>query len=389
MMKKQRLILLLCFMVSGSIFAQAGKKVAKEPIKEVPITVDTTGSTQENNQSQPVNENLPKYFFIRINNVTVNSATAANSLKMDSIFQLNRLANNRTVLSVPAIGEYKGKNVEFGIGSSHSPFFKSNFLLSIGNYADSSPSTNYYYDQSIVSLTTTSNLTVTSNYLYQYSNNTLKTGRISYGAEFFPLAKSSPALAKLGFRFGPELYTNGSKMHANSLLSNAPSILDLIRTRDIKSSEIFTNLFIGLSYSFEINPKNQVDFGVDYFKSIASKGTFDDSSLTFLSLNPPITMKFTSSGSFKTNLTGYRLNVGYKYQISEKLGIRLSYGYWDATHEVTSSKIKDGMNSSSLFSSLSSRNNLGYIIGGLDGFGPNPSSSDKRSQVGFEIILFL
>lgn len=405
-MKKPLYTSILCVLIFGmssGLYAQAGKKTtkvakeaAKEPVKETPVVVDPAPvtPTPETTVQPTAFDNKYKWdLYFRVNQTTINSATAANGLKMDGVFFLNRFINNRTVLIFPTVGEFKGQIYDFGIGVRHNWLFKSNWLFSGGSLADTS-SSSFYYEQGVVAITTgtsTSTSAYTTSSMYNYSNNTLKTGRISYAAEIFPWAKSNPILAKLGFRFGPEIYGNGAKMYANYLLTAAPSVYDFVRTREIKNNEGFANMFIGLSYAYEINPKNQIDFTLDYFKSVAAAGSYyDTSSYLFPQLSassPTFPVKLTGNGSYSAQMSGYRFNLGYKFQIFENMGIRLSYGYWDASHEIANSKIKDGSGSLTTISGFLTRNLLGAGVGTMTGLGPNPSSNDKRTQIGFEVVF--
>ena len=95
-----------------------------------------------------------------------------------------------------------------------------------------------------------------------------------------------------------------------------------------------------------------------------------------------------SKGSFNTDLSGYRLLFGFKYQFLENFGMRFSAGMTEAMHNVKNSKFKDGSGTSiNAIFSLFSGNALPILLSSQPGFGPNPSSIDKRTQVGFEFFL--
>lgn len=372
--------------INSGLSAQAGKKAAKKTAKEPEVKEVQT----------PVPDDKYKWnIYFRINQGTISSATALNALKMDDTSYTNRVMSRRMIFISPKAGEFKGQSFDFGFGIRHSWLFKSNWLFSFGNYADTSSSSLYFEN----GLKYISSGPYPSNYygytyLYEYpfTANTLQTGRISYAAEFFPWAKSGGKLSKFGFRFGPELYVNEVRMKSDYLLNSNPSAFDFMNSREIKNNEGFGNLFIGMNYSYEINQKNKIDFGLEVFKSVAATGTYRDVGFTYVysvyqasSVNFPY--KGPGSGTFSTDLTGARLNLGYMYQWFERTGVRISGGYWYAVHDITKSNIKTNSSLADGIVSLITSNPLGFLFSNMSGMSPNPSSTDKRVQIGLEVVF--
>ena len=338
-------------------------------------------------------------FYLRINNYTVNSATANNALSVNNAFFINRLSGGRIAYTSPSSGNFTGNGVDFGFGVRHGRLFKSNLLFSNANLRDSESTALVLDTINTYSFFGSSNISINATSLsqYSYANNTLQTGRISYVGEFFPFHSLGALLSKLGIRIGPELYANGLKMKSpynvyaisgsstinSTVVPLSTTSLDLVSQDKLTYNEGFGNVVIGLSYALDI--KNlRIDLTADYFKSLSSEGNYKSSYYMF-SIFPT---EIKSKGSFNTDLSGYRLLFGFKYQFLENFGMRFSAGMTEAMHNVKNSKFKDGSGTSiNAIFSLFSGNVLPILLSSQPGFGPNPSSIDKRTQVGFEFFL--
>ncbi len=353
-----------------------------------------------------VDDNYTWTMYLRQNTYFVDSATQANAMKVNNTFYLNRILGGRAALSKDSPGQFTGMGTDYGFGVRHGKLFKSNWLFSFANLKDTSSTVVDFDSTAFSSSTFAFGASAVSQ--YNYTSNTLKTARISYLAEFFPWNSANALLAKLGFRFGPELYANGLKMFSSN---NVYAQSGFVSTRSSTSSsfttvpfsgggvdfieqnkktydEYFANAVIGVSYAVDFR-KSRFDFSADYFRSLASSGSYLSkyNVLIPLSSNASFPSSVIESGTFTTNLTGFRFQSGFKYQFFEHFGIRLSAGFTTATHSVAGSKFKDG-SGTSLGSLLSGGLNVNTILLATQpGFGPNPSSTDRRTQLGIEFFF--
>ncbi|RHX91349.1 hypothetical protein DLM76_16565 [Leptospira yasudae] len=365
--------------------------------------------------------------FFRVTDNQINSATAKNAILTQNSLMLNKAFGGTSFMSFPSTQNFRGKGFDWGMGIQNG-IYKSNILVSYaGLKADGFQ--NFEYEKSTLALgsgSTASRMTTTLFDDYIYDNNKLRTGRIGYIGEILPWhANANKFLSNIGFRFGLELNGNSTQLnstynvYSSSLSTTASSgatttsqlnSIDFLTQRKIDYYEAFVNGVIGLSYTLELKEKHRFFISVEHFESVANSGKYSEEVKAFVNLSSisgssssssasPLLIPFTTKvkGGATTELVGNRFQFGYTYQFTELFGLNLSYGYWDATHSVTDSKVKETANPltliGSMFSGSSSSSSsmssalLGFYFSGAPALGPLPSTRDVRSQISIAATL--
>ncbi|MCG6170032.1 hypothetical protein LFX25_19185 [Leptospira sp. FAT2] len=365
--------------------------------------------------------------FFRVTDNNIDSATAKNAILTQNSLMLNKAFGGTSFMSFPSAQNFKGKGFDWGMGIQNG-IYKSNILVSYAGLKTDGFQ-NFEYEKSTLALgsgSTASRMTTTLFDDYIYDNNKLRTARIGYVGEILPWhANANKFLSNIGFRFGLELNGNSTQLnstyniYSSSFSSTASSgatttsqlsSIDFLTQRKIDYYEAFVNGVIGLSYTLELKEKHRFFFSVEHFESVANSGKYSEEVKAFVNLGSafgssssssasPLLIPFTTKvkGGATTELVGNRFQFGYTYQFTELFGLNLSYGYWDATHTVTDSKVKETANPltliGSMFSSSSSSSSsmssalLGFYFSGAPALGPLPSTRDVRSQISIAATL--
>lgn len=368
--------------------------------------------------------------FFRVTDNNINSATAKNAILTQNSLMVNKAFGGTSFLSFPSAENFKGKGFDWGMGIQNG-IYKSNILVSYaGLKADGFQ--NLEYEKSALSIgsgSTASRIATTSFDDYFYDNNKLRTARIGYVGEILPWhANANKFLSNIGFRFGLELNGNSTQLNSTyniyssslsatmgtgATTSSQLNSIDFLTQRKIDYYEAFVNGVIGLSYTLELQEKHKLFFSIEHFESVANNGKYSEEVKAFVNLGStfgtgssssatsPLLIPLTTKvkGGATTELVGNRFQLGYTYQLTELLGLNLSYGYWDATHTVTESKVKETANPltliSSMFGSSSASSSsasmssalLGFYFSGAAALGPLPSTRDVRSQISIAATL--
>lgn len=383
---------------------------------------DTPPSTTS---SSPKERNVEMFFRVTDNNI--DSATAKNAILTQNSLMVNRAFGGTNFVSFPTTQNFRGKGFDWGMGIQNG-IYKSNILVSFaGLKADGIQ--NLEYEKSALALgsgPSASKLTTTSFDDYFYDNNKLRTARIGYTGEILPWhASANKFLSNIGIRLGLELNGNSTQLNSSynvysSTLSSTASSgattssqlnsIDFLTQRKIDYYEAFLNGVIGLSYTLELKEKHRLFFSIEHFESLANNGKYAEEVKAFVNLGStfgtsssssatsPLLIPLTTKvrGGATTELVGNRFQFGYTYQFTELFGLNLSYGYWDATHTVTDSKVKEMGNPINLISTMfggsssgSSMSSalLGFYFSGAPAIAPLPSTRDVRSQISIAATL--
>ncbi|MBM9576102.1 hypothetical protein JWG45_02955 [Leptospira sp. 201903070] len=379
--------------------------------------------------STPPSKERNVEMFFRITDNNINSATSKNAILTQNSLLMNKAFGGTSFMSFPSTENFRGKGFDWGMGIQNG-IYKSNILVSYaGLKADGFQ--NLEYEKSTLAIgsgATASRITTTSFDDYFYDNNKLRTARIGYVGEILPWhANTNKFLSNIGFRFGLELNGNSAQLnskynvYSSELLASTGSgasttsqlnSIDFLTQRKIDYYEAFVNGVIGLSYTLELKEKHKFFFSVEHFESMANTGKYSEEVKAFVNLGStfgssssssatsrPLLIPFTTKvkGGATTELVGNRFQFGYTYQVTELLGLNLSYGYWDATHTVTESKVKETANPLTLISSMLGSSStsgasmssalLGFYFSGAPALGPLPSTRDIRSQISIAATL--
>ncbi|EPG75243.1 hypothetical protein LEP1GSC058_1916 [Leptospira fainei serovar Hurstbridge str. BUT 6] len=331
---------------------------------------------------------------IRVTEVQVNSATAKNALNMQNSLMINSAIAGVNNIMIPSASNFRGKGLEWDSSVRHTPLIRSNYLLSYSTLTSGTTILTDIdkYSYSIGYPPTTikgQDFTV-----FDYSKNRLYTTRVNYGADFLIFHDSkNPFLENLSLRAGLEAYENNVTLSSKSnayissgtsgAITTVKNGIDFTTPDKLIYRESYLNGTLGFNYSFTFLKINKIDFGVEYFKSIQSSADFKDKSFVILSSgNTSIPLPSLQQGIVKTDIRGNRFHLGYSFQVTEALFLRLSYSGAEAMHTVRNST---ATNQSGLALALLSGNSAAFLGSILHGLGPYPSSRDMRSQIGFEI----
>ncbi|WP_238325531.1 hypothetical protein [Leptospira inadai] len=330
---------------------------------------------------------------IRMTDVQVNSATAKNALTMGNSFMINSAIGGVNAIAIPSISNFRGKGFEWDSSVRHTPLIRSNYLLSYANLTSGANSLTDIDKYSITLTNPTSTIKGQDLTIYDYSKSTLVTSRVSYGADFLIFHDSKNRfLENFALRAGFEVYENDVILSSKSNVFMSSGTSGTITTvtngvdftpDKLTYRESYLNGLVGLNYSVSFLGRNKIDFGLEYFKNMQGAADFQEGSFVLLRIgNTSIPISTLRQGTAKTEIVGNRFHIGYSFQVTDAVFLRLSYAGTEATHTVRSSNVtnKDGV----LVAALTG--NAGAILGNmLHGYGPYPSSRDTRSQIGFEI----
>ncbi len=346
------------------------------------------------------------YFSFR--KTTVDSATTKNAFSTPNGLLANRLAQGALTYSIPLTNEFSGILFAWGWSKEHSPFYKGIFEMEGGKLEageqkvfTTSNSTTFFLSSQITSDVQSIDL---------INKSDLATGRISYtGILHFLSNQPNEYLRKIGFVVGGEIYGNqaiqsgdvslssGYTMTRSRLpgsTSSTPQFTNLtgasLYQQEIKHTEGFFNLVLGINYSLEFLRQHKLNFSYRIYDSLVElNGGFSNKATSYLNLGTlifPATREI--KGDQKTELTGNSLHLSYRYSVTDSFGIRLGFNQYNATHKIKESKVKEPASAFAIFGSLFSGGDFltPYIAGSLPAFGPYPSATDKRTQVTLEFI---
>lgn len=338
-----------------------------------------------------------KTFFIRGVDMSVNSATLKNGLSMQNSLIYNRLAGGTSYLSLPSTNRFNGSGIQVGSATRHNGLLETDFALSFGTlFADSNFNTEFT-KSSLTLGTGSSAATLGSTTLLtsEYSSNRLQTANIRLVENVYIFNDSGHKFTEgFSFRFGAEIYGNEVKL--KSPYAFGTSDLQLGSTSSqvtgvngssidrITYNEVFLNGVIGVGYVLPIAEGHKISFGYEHLKSLENTGKYKNEAQGLVSFGPtalPITTKI--KGDVDTVMVGNRYILGYNFEVSENLSLGINYAETFATHRVVDSKVKEQGNPISL---LTGGSPTGFLLSGLNAFGPFPENKDVRKQIGFELV---
>jgi len=340
--------------------------------------------------------------YIRGYELTVDSATLKNGLSMQNSLILNRLIGGTTNLTIPATNQFKGKGVEIGINKRHSGLLGTDFGISFATLFADSNYTGVYATSSLRSGSGSSaiNLASESFTAYEFTSNRLQTANIKIAENIYLFHDSGQKfLEGLALRLGGEIYGNEIKATSPYNLYNSNITINGTRTQgsgfavapinETTYNEVYLNAILGLGYNLKIAEGHNLTIGYEYLKSVANSGDYKNKTKSLLALSP--TLAFPSEtkmkGKVESEMEGNRINLGYRFLVSENVSFGINYSHTEATHRIVDSKVKEPGNFFTLLTSGSSFNPIPFLLGSQPGFGPFPENKDIRRQIGIEFAL--
>lgn len=358
--------------------------------------------------AQVTNSSGESELYFSFRNTTIDSATTKNALATQNGLFVNRFLQGSTTYSIPLTSQYSGMLYAWGWSKEHSPFYKGIFEMEGGmlkggeqKVFTTSKSVNYFLGTPIFNDVQRIEL---------LNKSQLGTGRISYtGIIHFLSNQPNEYLKKLGFVIGGEIYGNQAVHSGNVALSSGYSLAVTptvgttpgtslftslsgvsIYQQEIKHTEGFFNIVLGLNYSLEFVKKHKLNFSYRIYESLAElKGGFSSKTTTYSTIgNIILPFSRESKGDQRTELSGNSLHFSYRYSVTESFGIRLGFSQFTAIHKIKESKVKEPANAFTIFGALLTGGDFitPYIAGNFPAFGPYPSSTDKRTQISLEFI---
>ncbi|MCX8000180.1 MAG: hypothetical protein N3A69_14700, partial [Leptospiraceae bacterium] len=296
----------------------------------------------------------------------------------------------------------------WGWSKEHSPFYKGIFEMEGGVLKSGeqqvltlSNSATYFFSTLLISDQKTLEL---------LSKSQLATGRIGYtGILHFLSDQPNEYLKKIGVVIGGEIYGNQAVSSGNIALSDGYTIIfnpprgsmpassqfsslsgASLLQQEIKHTEGFFNLVLGLNYSIEFLKKHKLNFAYKIYDSLAElKGGFLNKSTVYTSLGSGI-LPFSKEikGDQRTEFNGNSIHLNYRYSVTDSFGIRLGFSQFTGTHKIKEGKIKEPANAFVIFGALAAGGDFltPYIAGSRPAFGPYPSATDKRTQISIEFV---
>lgn len=340
--------------------------------------------------------------YIRGYDLTVDSATLKNGLAIQNSLILNRLIGGTTNFTIPATNQFKGKGIEIGINKRHSGLLGTDFGISFATLFADSNYTGVYANSSlrVGSGSSAINLSSDSFTASEFTSNRLQTANIKLAENIYFFHDSGQKfLEGLALRVGGEIYGNEIKATSPYNIYNSNSNINgtiiqgsgfaVSPINETTYNEAYLNAILGIGYNLKIAEGHNLTIGYEYLKSVANSGNYKSKTKSLLVLSP--TLAFPSEtkmkGKVESEMEGNRINLGYRFMISENVSFGINYSHTEATHRVVDSKVKEPGNFFTLLTSGSSFNPIPFLLGSQPGFGPFPENKDIRRQIGIEFAL--
>jgi hypothetical protein len=323
--------------------------------------------------------------YLGIQKATVDSATVKNALASQNGFILNRLLFTNTIsYQLPLVSQFSGTTIELGWKKLHTPMYRSSLGFQFGSFSNSGQNLLEY----------SASASTSSSSIQLLSSTKLHTARLNYtGSIYFLQNNPNQFLKNIGLDVGAELY--GNQVNAQGMIGTG--YFNFFYQREIKHGEGFFNIVLGLSYYLEFMDKHRIDFGFAKIENlVAMDSAYSDKGLGFIPLGASLFPSETKiTGKQTTTYSGQKWNLGYKFSINEKFGIRLNYSQVEATHTIEKSSLKSEINPLVLFAGLLGGGGFNallvpILLSQVPAQGPYPiSTQDKRQFFSLEFVLML
>lgn len=358
--------------------------------------------------AQVTNSSEGSEIYFSLRSTKIDSATTKNALATQNGLFVNRFLQGSVTYSIPLTTQYSGLLFAWGWSKEHSPFYKGIFEMEGGMLNGG--------EQKVLA-TSTSSTFFLGNQIFSdqqkvelLNKSQLGTGRISYtGILNFLSNQPNEYLKKLGFVIGGEIYGNQAVHSGDITLSSGYLLATIppqgsnpgssqftslngasIYQQEIKHTEGFFNIVLGLNYSLEFLKQHKLNLSYRIYDSIAElKAGFSHKTITYLFTGTGIfPYEREMKGNQRTELNGNSIHFSYRYSVTESFGIRLGFAQFNATHKIKESKVKEPANALAIFGALLTGRDFitPYIAGSSPAFGPYPSATDKRTQISLEFI---
>lgn len=340
-----------------------------------------------------------KSFNISLQHVSGESSTAGNALGMEAARDINDMAYGGLVFqSVTANPRYSGPGISLGL-SNEAFNWGWKFYL---DFADLSASKSEIVSQDYSSFAYGGSSTaITSSNILSFSSNKLQKASLGYTADIYAFRSGGVALQKLGIRLGGRLRSDDLKLSDSLVMQSMTVVANPGGTITIPLGLSFPNdhrlnyqehaleLLGGLSYKYGVTTNTALDVAATgvYGKGMG-KYKHDAMSLaTIIPTAPAMPSKTTFKGDTKLTRSGFLAEVGFSHAFSDKMGLRLSYGFSQIQSKVDESTVKNP-NVMPLMAMVTG-DFLPYIMDTSNPLGANPASTDSEQRIGLELKVGL
>lgn len=336
-----------------------------------------------------------KSFEVSLRSVSGQSAVANNALDIEKARDINNLLKGGLAFqSVPQYSQFSGVGALVSL-SNESFVWGWTLSLDVAQLTGTEGQilTRDYFATSIQGDT----FSTKSDSLLTLSSNRLNIGNVGYTADIYAFRSGGIALQKLGIRLGGRIrhdkaILGDSQTFTGSTLEVTgqspvylPMNLDYLNVQTINYYENALELQAGISYRYSVSSNFSLDAA---FTGIVGTGlgNYVHNSTGIIQVkNLVMPAKANMEGDTKLTRSGFLGDVGLRYDINDRFGLRLSYQSLQVQSKVTNSSVKDPDSSPML--AMLGGDLLPYIIDHANPMGSNPANSNRLQTISLALHI--